>query len=79
VIQGYVLNDYFLPAHNVILLVETLDSSGAVVTRTTGFVVGLVQSNDRVYFEVPLKTTGAAYRVTVTSLDWRGLGGGGGM
>jgi hypothetical protein len=79
VIQGYVLNDYFLPAHNVILLVETLDSSGAVVTRTTGFVVGLVQSNDRGYFEVPLKTTGAAYRVTVTSLDWRGLGGGGGM
>jgi hypothetical protein len=79
VIQGYVYNDYGRPATDVHLLVETLDASGAVIGRTIGFVQGAVQFNDRVYFEVPLKATGASYRVTVTSFDWKGGGGGGGM
>jgi hypothetical protein len=78
-IQGYVYNDYGRPAADVHLLVETLDASGAVIGRTIGFVHGVVQFNDRVYFEVPLKATGASYRVTVTSFDWKGGGGGGGM
>lgn len=77
-IQGYVHNDYGRPATDVHLLVETLDASGAVIARTIGYVQGVVQFNDRVYFEVPLKATGASYRVTVTSFDWKG-GGGGGM
>jgi hypothetical protein len=79
VIQGYVYNDYGRPATDVHLLVETLDASGAVIGRTIGFVQGAVQFNDRVYFEVPLKATGASYRVTVTSFDWKSGGGGGGM
>lgn len=79
VIQGYVYNDYGRPAADVHLLVETLDASGAVIGRTIGFVHGVVQFNDRVYFEVRLKATGASYRVTVTSFDWKGGGGGGGM
>jgi hypothetical protein len=78
-IRGYVLNDYAQPANNVLLLVETLDGSGQVVARTVGFVFGLVQGNSRAYFEVPLKAAGASYRVTVTALDWRAGGGGGGM
>jgi hypothetical protein len=43
---------------------------------------GLVQFNDRAYFEVPLKMPGASYRVSVTGFDWKDLGpgaGGGGM
>jgi hypothetical protein len=76
VIQGYVYNDYGRPAADVHLLVETLDASGAVVARNIGFVRGVVQFNDRVYFEVPLRTPGASYRVSVTSLDWKGGGGG---
>lgn len=76
VIQGYVYNDYGRPATDVHLLVETLDASGAVVARTIGFVRGAVQFSDRVYFEVPLKAPGASYRVTVTSFDWKGGGGG---
>jgi len=76
VIQGYVYNDYGRPAADVHLLVETLDASGAVVGRTIGFVQGVVQFNDRVYFEVPLKAAGASYRVTVTSFDWKGGGAG---
>jgi hypothetical protein len=76
VIQGYVYNDYGRSAGDVHLLVETLDASGAVVAKTIGFVQGVVQFNDRIYFEVSLKATGASYRVTVTSFDWKGGGGG---
>lgn len=76
VIQGYVYNDYGRPASDVQLLVETLDASGAVIGRTVGFVRGVVQLNDRTYFEVPIRVTGASYRVSVTGFDWRGGGGG---
>jgi hypothetical protein len=76
VIRGYVINQHGRPAADVRLLVESLDASGAVVARAIGFVPGLVQFNDRAYFEVPLRTPGASYRVTVTSLDWRAGGGG---
>ncbi len=76
VIQGYIYNDNGRPASDVHLLVETLDASGAVIAKTIGFVHGVVQFNDRVYFEVPLKTPGASYRVSVTSFDWKGGGGG---
>jgi hypothetical protein len=82
VIQGYVYNDYLRAASNVLLLVETLDASGAVIARGVGFVRGLVNFNDRAYFEVPLKMPGASYRVSVTGFDWKDLGpgaGGGGM
>ena len=76
VIQGYVFNDYGRPASDVQLLVETLDASGAVIGRAIGFVRGVVQFNDRAYFEVPIKTPGASYRVSVTALDWKGGGAG---
>jgi hypothetical protein len=75
VIRGYVYNDNGRPAADVRLLVETLDASGTVIARDIGFVRQVVQFNDRAYFEVPLKATGASYRVSVTSLDWKGGGG----
>jgi hypothetical protein len=67
----------------VLLVVEMLDTSGAVIAREVGFVRGVVAFNDRSYFEVPVKTPGA-HRVSVTAFDWRdsggaGSGGGGGM
>lgn len=75
VVRGYVINDYGRPAADVRLLVESLDGTGAVVGRAIGFVPGVVQFKDRAYFEVPIRTPGASYRVTVTSLDWRAGGG----
>jgi len=71
VIQGYVYNDYGRAAVDVRLLVETLDASGAVTARTIGFVRGVVPFHDRTYFEVPLKTAGASYRVSLTAFEWR--------
>jgi hypothetical protein len=75
-IQGYAYNDYGRPASDVRLLVESLDASGAVIARHTGFIRGVVQLNDRAYFELPIRTPGASYRVSVTALDWKGGGGG---
>ncbi len=75
VIQGYVYNDYGRPASDVRLLVETLDASGAVIARHPGFIRGVVQWSDRAYFELPIRTPGASYRLSVTALDWKGTGG----
>jgi hypothetical protein len=77
VIQGYVYNDSIRAASNVQVLVETLDASGAVIARDVGFVRGAVAVNDRTYFEVPIKTPGASYRVSVTGFAWTHDGGGG--
>ena len=78
VIQGYVYNDYLRPAAEVRLQVETLDASGTVTSRQLGFVPGIIPLRDRVYFEVPVKTAGASYRVSITAFDWKDCGGGGG-
>ena len=74
-IQGYIYNDYGRPASDVVLYVESLDGSGAVVGHTYGFIRGVVQITDRAYFEIPVRAAGASYRVSVTALDWKGGGG----
>ncbi len=71
VITGYIYNDYMRVAINVRLLVEVLDASGQVIDRAYGFVPGTVPVFNRNYFDVPLKTAGASYRITVTSYEWR--------
>jgi hypothetical protein len=78
VIQGYLYNDYLRSAAEVHLLVESVDASGAVTSRQVGFVRGVIPFKDRAYFEVPIKTAGASYRVSITAFDWKDCGGGGG-
>ncbi len=67
-------NDYGRAANDVRFLVETLDASGQVIERTVGFVPGSVPVFGRSYFDVPFKTPGASYRITVTAFEWRGGG-----
>ena len=76
VIQGYLYNDYLRAAAEVQLLVETLDAAGGVTGRQIGFVPGVTAFKDRSYFEVPVKTAGASYRVSITAFDWKDCGGG---
>jgi acyl dehydratase len=47
----------------------------AVIARHVGFIRGVVQLNDRAYFELPIRAPGTSYRVSVTALDWKGGGG----
>jgi hypothetical protein len=70
-IRGYIYNSYMRAANNVRLLVETLDGDGQVVHSTYGFVFGIVPVFSRSPFNVPLSATGARYRISVTSFDWR--------
>ena len=73
-VRGYVYNDYARAANAVKLLIESLDGSGQVIAREIGFVHGPVPVLNRTYFDVPLKTPGASYRVTISSFDWRDCG-----
>ena len=65
VISGYIYNDNPRPAIKVRLLAESLDTTGQVIDRAVGFVVGAVPVAGRSYWSVPLKTPGSHYRVTV--------------
>jgi hypothetical protein len=78
ILEGYVYNTRPIAASDVRLLVEILDAQGSVIGKTYGVVFGVVNAFDRVYFDVPLPMTGAGYRVSVSSFELRG-GGGGGM
>jgi len=76
-LTGYVYNERDMWAANVLLSVEVLDAAGAVVDSTTDLVYGNIPPRNRSFFDVKLPTTGASYRVTVRTVDWRGYGAGG--
>ena len=67
VYSGYIYNDGGGGVGNIRLLVETLDAEGKVISQGEGAALGSMLSRDRLYFEVPLPTTGASYRVRVLS------------
>jgi hypothetical protein len=62
---------------NTRLFVETLDAQGRVVAQNVGFVPGYAGGFDNVYFEEPIRAPGPAYRVSISS--WDKCGGGGGQ
>ena len=79
VISGYVFNDNGTTVSQVLLRVDGLDETGAVVSTSTGYVFGTVPAFNRTYFEVSVPTA-SSYRVAVSSFQWmKGGGGGGGM
>ena len=77
-VTGYVYNTWDKWATDVRLLAEALDASGQVVGSTSISVYGKVPPGNRSYFDAPLAATGASYRVTVQTADWRTYGAGGG-
>ena|SRR5436309_183197 len=69
-ITGYVNTTRGMSGYcNIRLLVETLDAQGQVIGQAQGEALGSVLSRGRLYFEVPIQTTGASYRVRVLSWD----------
>jgi hypothetical protein len=80
VVSGYAyLNATGQGAARVRLLVETLDPAGRPVASQIAYVDEDIVLGARNYFEVRPKTPGAAYRVSVYSVDWIKAGGGSGM
>jgi len=76
VVWGYVYNNTNIHAEKMIVKVDALDASGAVIRSTTTWVPGLVPATYRAYFETRVPEA-AQYRVQVLSFDWTGRGGGG--
>lgn len=70
IIRGHVFNDHGLGARDIRILVEGLDPSGRVVTRSLGHVPFLVTPGTRAPFEVAVSQPAASYRVSVTSFGW---------
>lgn len=70
VVAGYVRNEGGLGAKDVRLRVEQLDVGAQVVATSVGYVFGTLTPGRRVYFEVPVPSAAATYRVSVLSFDW---------
>ncbi len=69
-VKGRVLNEAPLPARDLRLLIEGLDASDHVVTKTLGVLPIIVPSRSSVPFDVPVPGTAASYRVSVQSFQW---------
>ncbi|HET7876789.1 MAG TPA: hypothetical protein VFN71_14800 [Methylomirabilota bacterium] len=75
-IFGEVRNSANHPAERVTLMAEGLDESGRVVSRSRGYVSGLVPSRGSAPFEIRLLSAGSEkrYRVQVESFQFQ-IGG----
>lgn len=67
---GYLYNSNIKDAANVWLRVDRLGADGAVAGTYRRRVVGDVLSGGRSLFDVPVGEVGAAYQVSVETVDW---------
>ena len=79
VVRGYVYNDNAQAAGRVQLVVETLDAAGQVTNRSILPLDGIVPAFNRLYFDIPVPTAGASYRVSVYYYEWLKGGASGGL
>jgi hypothetical protein len=68
-ITGHIQNLATLPFDRIQLLVERLDAGGAVIGRSTTWVVGNLPASQRAYFTANVPAA-ASYRVSISSFDW---------
>jgi hypothetical protein len=69
-VTGYIYNQTRYRVTNVRVRVESLDAGGQVVGETLGWALGSIpESGGRTYFQIPVRTRGASYRVTVVGFD----------
>ena len=75
VVEGYVYNMADITADRMLLEIDQLDASGAVVGKTSTRVLGGAPAGSRAWFRAPVPSA-AGYRVEVLSFDWIRVGGG---
>lgn len=77
IVSGHIMNDWGMPARNIQLLVEGLDTGGNVVGQRVSWLGSELTPGTRAYFETPVPPPGpaAAYRVSVFAFDWVQAGG----
>jgi hypothetical protein len=68
---GSIVNTYGVMANRVQLLVDTFDSSGQIVAQRVEWLVGgNLPGFSTTYYEVPIRVSGARYRVSVFAFDF---------
>ena len=74
-VEGYIHNNYWAAAEQMLVAVERLDGSGQAVGCLMVWVNGIVPSYDRGYFVATVPDVSARYRVRVVSFNWASKGG----
>ncbi|MGH7310903.1 MAG: hypothetical protein ACREK6_19670 [Candidatus Rokuibacteriota bacterium] len=75
VVWGHLLNDWGMPASQIQLLVEGVDTSGGVVGQKVAWLGPTLTPGTRAYFEVPVPWKAPAHRVSVFAFTWVQAGG----
>jgi hypothetical protein len=75
VVEGYVYNLAGMPAERMLLDIDQLDASGAVVGKTSTRVLGGAPAGSRAWFQAKVPPA-VGYRVEIASFDWIRIGGG---
>ena len=75
-VWGRVRNEYGFTANKVRLLIDSLDTSGAVTAQTFAYVPFAVTPGTGAYFEARVPPGAASYRVSIFEWDWTQSGGG---
>ena len=70
IVSGYVTNNTSTAATDVRVRIESLDANGQAIGETITRLFGEVQAGGRSYFEAPIRTPGASYRVSVVSFSY---------
>ncbi len=74
-VWGHLLNDWGMPATQIQLLVEGVDSSGGVVGQKVAWLGPMLTPGTRAYFEVPVPWKTPTHRVSVFAFTWVQAGG----
>jgi hypothetical protein len=74
-VEGYIYNNYFAGAEQMLVAIERLSPSGQAVDCSMVWVGGIVQPRDRAYFIAPVPDASATYRVRILSFNWANKGG----
>jgi len=74
-VEGYIYNNFFIGAEQMLVGVEQLSPSGQAVGCLMVWVSGIVQPRDRAYFVAPVPDASAKYRVRILAFNWAKKGG----
>ena len=74
-VEGYIYNNYFAEAEQILVGLEQLSPSGQAVACATVWVTGSVPPRNRAYFVAPAPDASANYRVRILSFNWTKTGG----
>jgi hypothetical protein len=74
-VEGYIYNNFFAGAEQMLVGVEQLSPSGQAVGCSMVWVSGIVQPGDRAYFVAPVPDASAKYRVRIVAFNWAKKGG----